>query len=583
MTIAPGTSLGSFETICLLGIGGMGEVYRANDTRLGREVAIKILPKAFEEHPDRLARFEREARLLASLNHPNIAGIYGLEEADGRSFLVLEMVPGQTLEQVIAKGPLDVKRALGLMEQIAEGLEAAHQQGIIHRDLKPANIKVTPEGKIKILDFGLAKAFEVDADNGVSTGTLPVEKSLTAEGAIIGTPAYMSPEQARGQAVDKRADIWAFGCIFYELLTARRSFAGATPQDTLAAILERAPEWEALPKEIPPNMHALLRRCLHKHPYRRLQDIGDARIEIEDALNESSSVWATPSQAEGEDRRRNDRVIVGVLAGVLIGAIVAAIGVPHFRAVQVPEKPAPSPMRFVVQHPTDLRPIQVAMPAISRDGKRLAYVGMPWGDTYLYVRNMGDLSAREIPGVRGASSPFFSPRGDWVGYFLFGQGKMKKISMKGGRPVTVADCEIPVGAAWGEDDFIYFTQKNGGGITRVAASGGAVETLTVPNRDAQEGIHFLPSLLPNDRGILFTITLENLNNPNSAVAYREGNEYKVRMLIEGGGLPQYVSTGHLIFFRGTALYAVKFDLETLEISGPERLMQENIGLRKSVV
>lgn len=578
MTLAANTRLGAFEIISLLGVGGMGEVYRARDTRLGREVAIKVLPKELEAHPDRLERFEREARLLAALNHPNIAGIHGLEEVDGVGFLVLELVPGLGLDRQLKKGPVSQDEVFRIMVQIAEALEYAHAQGIIHRDLKPGNIKVTPDGKVKVLDFGLAKAFQTGAGENVNH-TLALDSSLTQEGAILGTPAYMSPEQARGQTVDRRTDIWAFGCILYELLTGKRAFPGATAQDTIVAVLERFPDWKALPRTTPPNIRLLLQRCLQKHPHRRLQDIGDARVELQDCLSESA-VWSNSWAGDyGEDSSRSDRVVVGLLMGLLLG--ITAAGFTAWRFLDAKEAKAEPPpvVRFTMEHPDDMPQGWIEMPEFSDQGDRLAYVVGSYPESHnLLVRDLNSFETKLFALDEHVADPFFSPDGQWLGFFNWDQAKLKKISLKGGRPITLADAEIPLGGVWGEDGYIYFTPGPGTGIARTSANGGQeLEQLTAPDPEKNEITHFLPYLLPDDRGFLFTASEQFISNFNTSVAWSEGGEYKVKRLIDRAGAAKYLESGHIIFFRDNGLYAVRFDLDSLKVVGGEIPVVEKIA------
>ncbi|MBI4481357.1 MAG: serine/threonine-protein kinase [Acidobacteria bacterium] len=427
-----GRSLGPYKILAPLGVGGMGEVYRASDTKLGRDVAVKVLPKAFAQDPERLARFEREAHLLASLNHPNIAVIHGLEESDGVRYLVLELVPGETLAERLAAGPLPVQEPLRICVQIAEALEAAHEKGIIHRDLKPANIKVTPEGKVKVLDFGLGKAF---AGTGTDLSQLPtITVAGTREGVILGTVAYMSPEQARGKPVDKRTDIWSFGCVAYELLTGRSAFAGETTSDTIAAILERDPDWQALPISTPPKVRDLLGRCLQKDAHRRLRDMGDARIEMEDAL--TAPATAEPAVAAIGGGKGWRRTLLWGLFGLAVGAIVASIAVWNLKPLP---PPAPRPMaRLILALSPAERLAGLDRPAValSPDGTHLVYVGSRGDSEQLYLRSMDEPEGKPIPGTEGALNPFFSPDGRWVGFFA--ANKLKKVSTSGGAPVILA-------------------------------------------------------------------------------------------------------------------------------------------------
>ncbi len=442
MALTQGTRLGSHEIVAPIGAGGMGEVYKARDTKLGREVAIKVLPEAFAENKERLARFEREARLLASLNHPNIATIHGLEESEGVHFLVLEFVPGETLAERIKKGPVPIGETLPLFKQIAEGLEAAHEKGIIHRDLKPANIKVTPEGKVKVLDFGLAKALAGEAVVQDLSESPTLTRDATETGVLLGTAPYMSPEQARGKEVDKKTDIWAFGCCFYEALTGKTAFLGETVSDTIAAILDREPEWQALPENTPVGVRSLLRRCLQKDPHRRFRDVWDVRIEIEEAANEPDAVGDIRAVETTRARRRP--AVSWILAA--LAAFVAGITVWYLK----PPAPRPVTKMIVGVEPAEfLGTIHPAATysgstlcrpavALSPDGRHLVFgAGDIEGVRRLYLRPMDELEAEPIPGTEGGLGPFFSLDGEWIGFWA--GGKLKKVPIDGGPPVALCD------------------------------------------------------------------------------------------------------------------------------------------------
>ncbi|MDA2935362.1 serine/threonine protein kinase [Acidobacteria bacterium AH-259-D05] len=469
-----GTTLSHYKVLEKIGQGGMGEVYRAEDTNLSREVAIKVLPEQFTQDPQRLARFEREAKLLASLNHPNIAAIHSFEHADDIHFLVLELVPGETLAERVAKGPLPVEDALEVCRQIAEGVEAAHEKGVIHRDLKPANVKVTPEGKVKILDFGLAKAFEGETPVTDISQSPTLTEEMTRAGVILGTAAYMSPEQARGKPVDKRADIFAFGCVLYELLTGKRAFQGETITETLGAIIHKEPDWERLPETTPGIIRSLLRRCLQKDPYDRLQHIGETRIEIKEAL----VVSPRETQEHVGERlpHRATRAALWGLLGVMVGAL--ATGVVFWSLV----RPGPPPPREVKRLVLDLSPMDLfgggagSVLDVSRDGRYVVYAAQLGDRQQLYLRPMDQLEASPIPGTEGAHHPFFSPNGQWIGFFA--AGKLKKVSIAGGPPLTLCEVETdPRGATWGSDDAIFFA-RDASGLSRISASGGTPEIVT---------------------------------------------------------------------------------------------------------
>ncbi len=445
-----GKTLSHYKVLEKIGQGGMGEVYRAEDTNLSREVAIKVLPEQFTQDPQRLARFEREAKLLASLNHPNIAAIHSFEHADEVHFLVLELVPGETLQERVAKGPVPVEEALEVCRQIAEGVEAAHEKGVIHRDLKPSNVKVTPEGKVKILDFGLAKAFEEETPVTDISQSPTLTEEMTRAGVILGTAAYMSPEQAKGKPVDKRADIFAFGCVLYELLTGKRVFEGETIAETIAAVLKSEPDWAALPQNIPWRIQELLRRCLTKDAHDRLPHIANVRIEIKLALEEPATVSPTGvvNTAQPSLWRRTVPWTVALLMGVTAVSIAfwssSSPTVPSLRKLVITPSPT-APLgnrRF-----TDL--------AISPDGSHVVYFVGVGTRSQLYVRAMDDLTAVALRGTEGVDREFFfSPDSKWVAFVV--GGKLKKVSLVGGAPITLCDVGVFEGGYWGSEDTIVF-------------------------------------------------------------------------------------------------------------------------------
>jgi serine/threonine-protein kinase len=583
MIIAPGSRLGPYDVLSLLGRGGMGEVYRARDARLGRDVAIKVLPPALAADADRRARFEREAQVLASLNHPNIAAVYGLEEADGRVAIVLELVEGPTLEERIVgvnvgspeRPPVrtDVRahgsvlprdEAILIARQIVDALEAAHEKGIIHRDLKPANIKLSPDGRVKVLDFGLAKALApvlsgVDQENS-PTLTTP---AMTAIGMLLGTAAYMSPEQARGLVVDKRADIWAFGVVLFEMLTGGRLFHGATVSDTIAGVLRQEIDWRALPAGTPPSIESLLRRCLDRDPKRRLRDIGEARLALEAATREPVDVARAEAPPVAAPKRRYG--LVHLAAAGLLLALLAAIGALWVFA----GASNPLDARLSVSLPSDLtfnlanRPVV----AISHDGTRLAIVAQSKGVTRLYVRPIQEFDLRLLAGTEGASGPFFSPDGAWIGFFA--DGKIKKVRADGGPVVTLADAADPRNAVWTAGDLIFYTPQSIGPVYKIPAAGGSPEPIATLDARKQERTHRWPAALPDGNTILFTVG--SVAHPDDyddasieAVRLKTGTRHVV---VPAGRMASYVSTGHLLYVRGRLLYAVPFDAETLQVRG----------------
>ena len=552
-----GRRVGVYEISTLIGKGGMGEVYQARDTRLGRNVAIKTLPDLFSADPERLARFEREAKILASLNHPNIATIHGLEEADGDRFLVQELIDGATLADRLRKGPLPVEEALRLAVQIAEALEAAHERGIVHRDLKPANIKITSEERVKVLDFGLAKATHTGQHAGLSTLT-------AAEHAVGGTPAYMSPEHARGKEVDRRTDVWAFACVLFEMLAGRMAFRGETLSDTIAQVLEHDPDWDALPEATPSKIRDLLERCLEKDLRNRRRDVGDIRVEIDRVLS-TGGVDVAPAADVIQAR---PRPMLPLVAAIVITAVLATVAVWNLRPVE-----SGPVSRFHHDLPAEqvLTDVSRTAVAVSPDGSQFVYV------TYggMYRRSMNESEASFVPGTEGNPRlPFFSPDGKWVGYFTFGDRQLKKIAVSGGLAVTVSAAALPSSASWESGDTILFVQREG--IMRVSADGGDPELLV----RAEEGEQFFgPKLLPDGELILYTMT--NATGPGlwdeaQIVAQPlAGGDRKV--LVRGGTDGRYVPTGHLTYAFRDVLYAVPFDLAALEVVGERVPIVEDFG------
>jgi serine/threonine-protein kinase len=567
-----GRTLAHYQVVAPLGAGGMGEVFQARDTKLGRDVALKLLPDAFARDPERLARFEREAQVLASLNHPNIAAIYGLEEAGGVRFLVLELVPGETLADKVAGRGLPVDEALALCRDIAEAVEAAHERGIVHRDLKPANVKVRPDGSVKVLDFGLAKAFAGDSVTSDLTRSPTITSDGTRTGVVLGTAAYMSPEQARGKPLDRRTDIWSFGCVLYEALTGRQAFLGETVSDTIAAILRGEPDWTSLPEGTPPRLRELLARCLEKDPRRRLRDIGDARLEIEGI---ASGAFATPlaaattaaSASAGAPARRS-AALPWAIAAVASLAALALAAILLSRGGHSPEPRRPlTTFSIAVPQATPLELTSRPAIALSPDGTRLVCVAGRDLNTRLYLRDMSRLEAVPMPGTEGGSGPFFSPDGEWVGFFA--EGKLKKVSVQGGPPLTLCDAPDSRGACWGGDDEIILEPQFTGGLFRVPAAGGDPEPLTVPDTTQNERTHRWPEILPGGGAVLFTIGTEespdNYDDARIAVLSLASGERKALPLT--GSYTRYSPTGHLVYMRAGALLAVPFDLARLEVTG----------------
>ncbi len=487
MGLTSGSRFGVYDVTAQIGEGGMGRVYRATDTRLKRQVAIKTLPPSLAADPDRLARFQREAEVLASLNHPNIAAIYGLEQIDGTTALVMELVEGADLSQQIARGAIPIDEAVPIAKQIAEALEAAHEQGIIHRDLKPANIKIRADGTVKVLDFGLAKAMDPVAASSVDAMHSPtLTMRATQMGVILGTAAYMAPEQARGRAVDRRADIWAFGVVLYEMLTGKMLFNAEDVSDTLAAVLTRDVDLSALPGGVPPRLRALVRDCLVRDPRQRLRDIGDARLALEGA------------SADAPTERQRRRPVLWPFAVAVAASLAVA-------AVAWWGRPYPA-LRTTTRFTIPLPPGQelTSYPAITPDGRTIAYVAQQGSDdARLYLRDLDAFEARAVDGSSGAKQPFFSPDGKWIAFFA--QGQLLKAEVSGGAPVRLADAAYPFGGTWTDGDAIVFTTSLGSGLLTIPARGGTAESLTKPDGDAQGYAHVFPQALPGGRSLLFTI------------------------------------------------------------------------------
>jgi len=542
-----GMRLGSYEVLSELGAGSMGEVYRARDTRLGRDVAIKVLPALFLSNPERRTRFEREARVLASLNHPHIAAIYGVEEAGNTLALVLELVEGPTLADRIAHGPLPLEQALVLAQQMAEALEAAHEKGIVHRDLKPANIKITPAGAVKVLDFGIAKVSAADGSRPDLSQSPSITATTPREGVILGTAAYMSPEQARGQAVDKRADIWAFGCVLYEMMTARQAFPGETLSDTIAAVLEREPDWDALPAQTPSIVRLFLRRCLRKDPRERLRDIADWRIVSEEAATKELQAAGPRNSFRS---RRN-----GVLAlfPIAILFVVIGVGVSYFSpfAGKLPE------MRVEITTPPTPDPVSFA---ISPNGEQLVFLASDAGsNTQLWLRPLDAAEARPLTDTDGASYPFWSPDSRAIGFFA--DGKLKRIDLTGGPSRVLASAPEGRGGSWSQDGVILFTPGPRAPLYRVSPNGGEAVALTRLDPPRLTS-HRAPYFLHDGRHFLF----EGFGNSEPGVYLASLDQPEPRRVVNANGGAVYAA-GRLLFVRSGTLFAQRFDAGKLQLSG----------------
>jgi len=574
-----GETLSHFRITAKLGEGGMGEVWQAEDTKLGRGVAIKVLPEAVAADPERLARFEREAKVLASLNHQNIAGIHQVEEADGKHFLIMELAEGETLQERMQRGALPVEEALPIALQIGIGMEAAHARGIIHRDLKPANVKIAPDGQIKVLDFGLAKALHTaagaaDVGEGLapsqgespSPAALSLSPTLTAQmtkaGVLLGTAAYMSPEQARGQEADKRADIWAFGVVLQEMLTGQKLFAGDTVSDTLAAVLRAEPRWEDLPAETPLAVRRLLRRCLERDPNRRLHDIADARIEIEDAMAAPDETQVTEHPTGGTAPqptvlRLAPWAIAAVLA-VTLGWYTTrpaddAPGLPH-RKLQIAEIENLSPNIFTIYGAQ-----------ISPDGTTVAYLS----DSQLWLRKLDELESRVASDSTYESAVIWSPDSQWL---IYPAGRtLWKISATGGEAKAIADLPTnvgPFGGGWTDDGKIVFTTGYSG-LLEVSAQGGDLSVLLEPDPESEVDFHHA-LVLPEGKGVVFGIHYKD--RPEGPLALWDGAERRILFEVEGSSLdtPVYSPTGHILYVRRPAssgIWALPFSLDSLEVTG----------------
>ena len=517
----------------------MGQVFRARDRRLNRDVALKVLPREALISDERRIRFEREAQVLAALNNANIAQVFGVEDADGAPVIVMEFVDGATLAERIAAGPLPLDDALSIALQLCAGLEAAHERGVVHRDLKPANVKVRPDGAVKILDFGLARALTEDGGPHVANSPT-VLGARTELGVVLGTPAYMSPEQARAQTVDRRADIWAFGCVLYEMLTGLRAFSGQSTTDILVSLLQQEPDWSRLPAAMPPRIRELLHRCLQKNPKDRLRDIADARYQIEEALRPSSPESQSATLPAATQSRSPARWHVPLVSFVL-GALITYGLIRAIDRMQPAATDAGVPTRAIVMLPpsTTLALGRGSAVILSPDGRHLVFTGRAAGKVQLYLHDLSRFEASPLAGTDDASNPFFSLDGRWVGFFA--ERKLKKVAVEGGAPVTVADALNPRGQMWAPDDTIIFTPSNNSGLTRVSALGGTVQALT--QLQTGELSHRWPSMLPDGKTLLFSLWNDTGWEPARIAAQRLGEDSRSVVVPAGGGYPRYIRDG----------------------------------------
>ncbi len=576
-----GQTLSHYRIVEKLGAGGMGEVYRARDERLSRDVALKVVRSEFMQSPDRLARFQREAQLLALLNHPHIAAIHGLEEANGLRFLVLELVEGETMAERLAHGPLPVEEVVSLARQMAEALEYAHEKGIVHRDLKPANIKITPDGEVKLLDFGLAKALETPPTASDLGDSPTISDVASRTGVLLGTAAYMSPEQARAKPADRRADIWAFGGVLFEMLTARRPFAGETVYDLISAILTREPDWSALPATTPPALKKLLHRCLHKDPKLRLQAIGEARIALDEAQHPSAADAVVAAAPAALPRRALLLWALTLLGALALGIIFGRLG-PR----ETPAAPGGSLVRAVVRLPEGTQLAGWASPvvAISPDGRKIAFVVNRDGKHQLYIRHLDEEEAIAIPDSDGAEGPFFSPDSEWVAFAagsISGRStappELMKVSVDGGLPQKVCDLNDYFGGDWGEDGTIVFVDAQPQGLWRVPAAGGTPVRITAaPEGSTLPPVLAWPQVLTGSRwavAISWTgAEIGRLVGINLASG-------EIRDLGLAGTYARYGPTGHLVYTtRDASLLAVPFDPSAVGLTGSPVKLQEGIAL-----
>ena len=573
MSLAVGQHLGVYVIVAPLGAGGMGEVWRARDTRLGREVALKVLPSAFALDPERMNRFEREAKLLASLSHPNVATLYGLEDLDGQRVLAMELAEGEDLSKRIQRGPVPSDEALLIARQIADALEQAHEKGIVHRDLKPANVKLGSDGQVKVLDFGLAKAWagEAGSDSAADFSRSPtLAHTGTLAGLILGTAAYMAPEQAAGRPVDRRADVWAFGVVLFEMLSGRPLFSGETVSEVLASVIKEEPDWSQLPAGVPPGVVRLLRRCLKKKPRERMHDIGDVRLELEELI--AGAGTAAPAEAAPAARQPFRAWLVGaVVAAALLGAVggyLARRSPPESRVLAFDVQPPPG----TSFHLDTERP---SVPVLSPDGRMLAFTAADGGRFSLHVRALDATTPRPVPGTEGAQYPFWSPDSTQIGFFA--EGRLKRVQVVGnaGPPVALCSAMEMKGASWGAEGVIVFAPEAGTGLLRVSEGGGEPEPVTKLDPARKENSHRHPRFLPDGRHFLFLARIDGATEHAVMVASLDGAP--PRELLRSPAAAEYAS-GQLLFLRERTLMARPFDTGRLEPSGEVYPVAEDVRL-----
>jgi Tol biopolymer transport system component len=564
-----GRQFGTYRITALLGAGGMGEVYRAHDSKLGRDVALKTLPAEFARDPERLMHHRQEARILAALNHPNIAAIYDLQEDGTSRFFVMELVEGETLADRIARGPISIEEAVPVAKGICNALDAAHEKGILHRDLKPANIKFARDGSVKVLDFGLAKVSDhIEADLMNS----PTKLTASMPGMIVGTAGYMSPEQASGKKSDRGSDVWAFGCVLYEMLTGQRAFDGESVPEIIGRILGTSPDWSRLPAGTPPGLRKLLHRCLQKDRRQRLHDIADARIEIEEAM---ASPVGAETTAEVAVRKGWRKKLAWPTAGAL--ALIAA-ALATIMVYRPKERPGPTvhltaEIGVSANLDTNWGPSAVLSP----DGTRLALLAAERGQpNRIYLRSLDQFQATALSGTEGASGPFFSADGQWIGFFA--QRQLKKISVQGGPPITLCDAPNDLGGNWGEDDTIVFAQSpaaGGGTLFKISAAGGIPQPLVPLDKQTREFSQRWPQILPGGKAVLFA-SYKKAGEASTADIVVYSMSSGQRKTIEHGAYARYLSSGHLVYTQNGTVFVVPFDLQRLDATGQPAPVLEDV-------
>jgi eukaryotic-like serine/threonine-protein kinase len=573
MTAMLNTTIAHYKITAKLGQGGMGEVYRATDTKLGREVAIKVLPEEFARNKERLARFEREAKALAQLNHPHIAAVHGFDQSDRQWFLAMELVEGEDLSKRLKRGAMPVEEALDVCKQIAEALEAAHEKGIIHRDLKPANVKLTEDGQIKVLDFGLAKTAVADAtsSNNADSMSPTITADYTMPGTLLGTAAYMSPEQARGKPVDKRSDIWSFGCVLYECLTGKRMFQGEDTTDTLATIIKGEPDWSALPENTPPTIHLLLRKCLAKDRKRRLPDIAAARIDLEEMDDDpSNSMLGTQKQVS----LKSDRQPTLFLIGALVGAVVAS-AMFVWLGGELPESKLPLKSSLVFEKGAGPAKGTGRNLALSPDGTRLAYfTSSAFDGGRLWIRDLTDGSSKPLDGTEGAARPFWKPDGTMLGYFA--EQELRVVPAEDGPSRFLSRAPDPNGGTWNDQNMILYN-PSGGALFQIPSAGGTSQRVTRPSYQGEE--HRSPVFLPDGRHFLFWSI--DFRMPKGEFIYLGDLETGLFKRVKEGADPVYVASGLLVYryyYSPSSLFAQRFDPEQGKLSGQPMPILRNIGI-----